>query len=155
MCRLTDERLPELSGLVVAGDRMLAMNDGGDRLTVYALDIGCRVVAARSTAVDPYDPEDLAVGADGTVWFADTGDNRTDRPTVALLAMRPALFGLQQVRQAKAAQDGEGAGLESIAAGDAVAAASGCAEHGEHEKVPPWSTLAARSAGTQLAATAC
>jgi hypothetical protein len=68
---------------------MLAMNDGGDRLTVYALDTACRVVAVRSAALDPYDPEDLAVGADGTVWFADTGDNRTDRATVALLAMRP------------------------------------------------------------------
>ena len=40
-----------------------------------------------TAAVDPYDPEDLAVAADGTVWLADTGDNnairgdgRADRP---------------------------------------------------------------------------
>ena len=89
LCRLTDQRLPELSGLVVSDDRMLAMNDGGDKLTVYALDTGCRVIAVRGADVDPYDPEDLAVGADGTVWFADTGDNRAERATVALLAMRP------------------------------------------------------------------
>src|SRR5690242_16124946 len=48
LCRLTDPRLPEVSGLVVSGDKLLAMNDGGDRLTVYLLDTGCRVVDIRS-----------------------------------------------------------------------------------------------------------
>ena len=31
----------------------------------------------------------MAVAADGTVWLADTGDNDADRPTVALIALRP------------------------------------------------------------------
>lgn len=88
LCRITDPRLPEISGLVVVGDKMLAMNDGGDRLTVYVLDSACQVVDVRSAPVDPYDPEDLALGADGTVWFADIGDNRGERKTVALLALR-------------------------------------------------------------------
>src|SRR3954447_16009234 len=89
LCQVTDARLPELSGLVVAGDRMVAMNDGGSELTLYVLDLGCQVVDVRTAPVDPYDPEDLALGADGTAWLADTGDNRQDRPTVALLALRP------------------------------------------------------------------
>jgi hypothetical protein len=89
LCQVTDPRLPEISGLVVADDKMLAMNDGGDRLTVYVLDSGCRVVDVRSAPVDPYDPEDLALGHDGTVWFSDTGDNLVQRATVALLAMHP------------------------------------------------------------------
>jgi hypothetical protein len=88
-CQITDPRLPELSGLVVVGDRMLAINDGGDRVDVYVLDATCLVLTVRSAAVDPYDPEDLAVGADGTVWLADTGDNQGTRDTVALLALRP------------------------------------------------------------------
>lgn len=88
-CTVTDARLPEISGLVVVGDKMLAMNDGGDRVAVYLLDSACRVADVHTAAVDPYDPEDLAVGRDGTVWLADTGDNRTDRPTVALIALRP------------------------------------------------------------------
>jgi hypothetical protein len=88
-CHLTDPRLPELSGLVVVGNRMLAMNDGGERATVYLLDNACRIVDVQSAAIDPYDPEDMAVGKDGTVWLADIGDNSVDRPTVALLAMRP------------------------------------------------------------------
>jgi hypothetical protein len=81
--------LPELSGLVVVGDRMLAMNDGGDRVTVYLLDATCRVVEVHGAAVDPYDPEDMTVGHDGTIWLADTGDNRVNRATVALLALHP------------------------------------------------------------------
>jgi hypothetical protein len=88
-CQITDARLPELSGLVVVGDRMLAINDGGDRLDVYVLDATCQVVDVRSAAVDPFDPEDLAVAADGTAWVADTGDNNGTRETAALLALRP------------------------------------------------------------------
>ncbi|NEK57178.1 hypothetical protein GCU56_04730 [Geodermatophilus sabuli] len=88
-CQLTDPRLPELSGLVAVGDQMLAINDGGDRIDVYLLDAGCQVVTVQGADVDPYDPEDLAVGPDGTVWVADTGDNQGDRTTVALLALRP------------------------------------------------------------------
>ncbi|MGY1603864.1 hypothetical protein [Geodermatophilus sp. SYSU D00815] len=89
LCQVTDPRLAELSGLVVVGDRMVAMNDGGEQLAVHVLDAACQVVESRTGTVDPYDPEDLAVGADGTVWLADIGDNRLDRPTVALLALRP------------------------------------------------------------------
>ncbi|MGY1591846.1 hypothetical protein ACI79D_07710 [Geodermatophilus sp. SYSU D00708] len=88
-CQVTDPRLPELSGLAVVGNRMLAIDDGGDRVDVYVLDATCLVIDVRSAAVDPYDPEDLAVAADGTVWLADTGDNNGTRETVALIALRP------------------------------------------------------------------
>ncbi|TFV63189.1 UNVERIFIED_ORG: hypothetical protein E4P37_15285 [Bacillus sp. AZ43] len=88
-CQITDERLAELSGLVAVGDRLLAMNDGGEELAVYLLDAACQVIDVQTAAVDPYDPEDMAVAADGTVWLADTGDNDQARATVALLAMRP------------------------------------------------------------------
>ncbi|WNV74362.1 hypothetical protein [Geodermatophilus sp. DSM 44513] len=88
-CQITDPRLPEVSGLAEVGDRLLVHNDGGDGLQVFELDGTCAVVAVRSAPVDPYDPEDLAVGADGTVWLADTGDNTGVRTTVALLALRP------------------------------------------------------------------
>jgi hypothetical protein len=86
-CQLTDPRLPEVSGLVEVGDRMLVHNDGGDSLDVYVLDGTCAVVTVHSAAVDPYDPEDMALAVDGTVWLADTGDNTGTRTTVALLAL--------------------------------------------------------------------
>jgi hypothetical protein len=88
-CVISDPRLPELSGLASAGDTMLAMNDGGDRAEVYVLDGGCAVEDVRSADVDPYDPEDLALGSDGTIWLADTGDNDQVRDTVALIGLRP------------------------------------------------------------------
>ncbi|HYH24779.1 MAG TPA: hypothetical protein VD834_05465 [Blastococcus sp.] len=87
-CAITDERLAELSGLVVVGEQTLALNDGGEQVAVYGLDGACQVVDVQTAPVDPYDPEDLAVGRDGAVWLADTGDNGTQRPTVALHVLR-------------------------------------------------------------------
>lgn len=89
-CEVTDPRLTELSGLVVGRDgTMLAINDGGDLVQVFVLDPACQVTRVHEAAVDPFDPEDLAVGPDGTVWLADTGDNTGTRETVALIALRP------------------------------------------------------------------
>jgi hypothetical protein len=88
-CSITDPRLPEVSGLATAGQTLLAMNDGGDAVTVYVLDPACTVSDVRSAPLDPYDPEDLALAADGTIWLADTGDNRQNRPTVAMIGLRP------------------------------------------------------------------
>ncbi|WP_231487023.1 hypothetical protein [Candidatus Blastococcus massiliensis] len=87
-CQITDPSLPEISGLVDLGERMVVMNDGGEQLSLSVLDSACRVVETRTAAVDPYDPEDLALGADGTFWLADIGDNTAVRSTVALLALR-------------------------------------------------------------------
>ena len=88
-CQIADPRLAELSGLVAVGDQVLAVNDGGDQVAVHLLDAACQVVDEHTAAVDPYDPEDMALGPDGAVWLADTGDNNVNRPTVALLALRP------------------------------------------------------------------
>jgi hypothetical protein len=88
-CQITDPRLPELSGLVAVDDQFLAMNDGGDQVSIFLLDATCQVTDVHTAALDPYDPEDMAVAADGTVWLADTGDNDAIRSTVALIALRP------------------------------------------------------------------
>ncbi len=88
-CSITDPALTEISGLVDLGERMLVMNDGGDRVGVTVLDAGCQVLETRTADVDPYDPEDLALAADGTMWLADAGDNNASRATVALIALRP------------------------------------------------------------------
>jgi hypothetical protein len=88
-CTITDPRLPELSGMASAGQALLAMDDGGDEATVYVLDANCAVADVRSAPLDPYDPEDLALGSDGTIWLADTGDNQQARATVAMIGLRP------------------------------------------------------------------
>ncbi|RBY76174.1 hypothetical protein DQ239_14335 [Blastococcus sp. TF02-09] len=88
-CSITDPALAEISGLVDLGERMLVMNDGGEQVAVTVLDSGCQVLETRTADVDPYDPEDLALAADGTLWLADAGDNNASRATVALIALRP------------------------------------------------------------------
>ncbi|MFC4945621.1 hypothetical protein [Pseudonocardia sp. GCM10023141] len=89
-CTVDDPRLEELSGLVVDGDAIWAMADGGSRVTVYRLDVSgpeCSIVQTRTAPLDPYDPEDLAIGPDGALWVSDTGDNDRKRDTVAVVVM--------------------------------------------------------------------
>ncbi|MCF6507487.1 hypothetical protein E9549_08700 [Blastococcus sp. MG754426] len=88
-CSITDPRLAELSGLVDVGEQVLALNDGGEQVAVHGLDSSCAVVDVRTAAADPFDPEDLGVAPDGSVWVADIGDNGTVRPTVALHVLQP------------------------------------------------------------------
>ncbi|GAA4614219.1 hypothetical protein [Saccharopolyspora hordei] len=89
-CRVRDDRLEELSGLASDGRSWYATNDGGSALRVYVLDpADCSVRDVRTSPVDPYDVEDLALGPDGSVWLADVGDNRRRRDTVALHVMSP------------------------------------------------------------------
>ncbi|QFU87907.1 hypothetical protein [Amycolatopsis sp. YIM 10] len=90
LCTVRDSRLAELSGLAADGDRWYAMGDGGTKLQVVVLGRDCGVQKVISAAVDPYDVEDLARAKDGTLWLADTGDNRKQRETVALHALTPA-----------------------------------------------------------------
>ncbi|GHF06020.1 hypothetical protein GCM10017786_44470 [Amycolatopsis deserti] len=89
VCSVTDKRLGELSGLVSDGSRWYAINDGGTKVQIFVLGRDCAVQRVISGSTDPYDVEDLARAADGTFWLADTGDNRKQRDTVALLAVTP------------------------------------------------------------------
>lgn len=85
LCTPTDPRLDELSGLATDGQRWFAVGDSGSRLEVMVLDPQTCAVADVITAdLDPDDVEDLALGADGALWLADTGDNYRIRRTVAL-----------------------------------------------------------------------
>ncbi|NIH79404.1 hypothetical protein [Amycolatopsis viridis] len=89
VCSVTDKRLGELSGLVSDGSRWYAINDGGTKVQIFVLGRDCAVQRVITGSTDPYDVEDLARAADGTFWLADTGDNRKQRGTVALLAVTP------------------------------------------------------------------
>ncbi|KZB84561.1 hypothetical protein [Amycolatopsis regifaucium] len=89
VCKNSDSRLSELSGLVSDGEHLYALNDGGTKTQVFVLGRDCKVQKVISAATDPYDPEDLARTADGTFWLSDTGDNRKKRDTVALISLTP------------------------------------------------------------------
>jgi hypothetical protein len=84
LCTITDPRIDESSGLAAAGDLLYTHNDGGEKLQVYVLDRRCRVRQVIQNPLNPFDVEDMARAADGTLWLADIGDNDKQRSTVAL-----------------------------------------------------------------------
>lgn len=97
-CRLGDPDLAELSGMASDGTRWFAVGDGGESVRVDVLDPAtCSVRGARTSEVNPYDVEDLALAPDGAIWLADTGDNQRTRPTTALHVL-PARGGSQLYR---------------------------------------------------------
>ncbi|MEU5263945.1 hypothetical protein [Amycolatopsis sp. NPDC021455] len=89
LCTIKDSRIGELSGLVSDGEHLYAMNDGGTKIQVFVLGRDCKVQKVITDRTDPFDPEDLARTADGTLWLSDTGDNNKGRLTVALEELSP------------------------------------------------------------------
>ncbi|MDU0293982.1 hypothetical protein [Saccharothrix longispora] len=90
LCEVTDERLAELSGLAARGGELFAVNDSDNgRLAIQVMDRECAITRTITTSINPFDVEDLALAADGTLWAADTGDNGKTRETVALHAVSP------------------------------------------------------------------
>jgi hypothetical protein len=102
VCRITDDRLAELSGLVATRSGYVVVNDGSDdpaARRIFFLDRRCKVVRTVAYPSRPRDTEDLAQSADGTLWVGDIGDNSRTRSTIALWrlapsARRPTLFRL-------------------------------------------------------------
>ncbi|MFI5609878.1 hypothetical protein [Amycolatopsis sp. NPDC051903] len=90
LCKVTDSRLGELSGLASDGEHWYAINDGGTKVQVFVLNHSCAVQKVLSASTDPYDVEDVARAADGTLWLSDTGDNSHKRSTVALMELKPS-----------------------------------------------------------------
>ena len=92
VCTIGAKRLDELSGLAVAGDGYVTVNDGSDdsrRRRIFFLTSRCAVSRSVSYPSRPRDTEDLAVAPDGTLWVADIGDNGRSRKTVGLWKLAP------------------------------------------------------------------
>ncbi|MFU8875701.1 hypothetical protein [Micromonospora sp. SL4-19] len=100
VCRVQDDRLNEISGMVATDAGFVVVNDSADeepRRRIFFLDADCAVVRTVRYPSRPRDTEDLAIGADGTVWVADIGDNDRSRQTVAVWKLpkgadRPVLY---------------------------------------------------------------
>lgn len=92
VCQVRDERLTEISGMVATDSGFVMVNDGSDeasRRRIFFLDARCAVVRTVAYPSRPRDTEDLVVGADGTIWVADIGDNDRTRATVGLWKLSP------------------------------------------------------------------
>ncbi|MDI6097517.1 hypothetical protein QLQ12_02745 [Actinoplanes sp. NEAU-A12] len=100
LCKVEDERLDEISGVVVTKDGFIVVNDGTDpedkaREQIFFLDRDCKVTkTVPFSGAGPADPEDIVLAPDGkTLWVADIGNNgarqspANPRPTVALWSM--------------------------------------------------------------------
>lgn len=88
---LSDGRINESSGLVVSPDdpdRAYTINDSGGAPVVYAVSVSTgRTLGAATVDADFVDTEALSIDADGTLWVADTGDNRSERTDAALYSL--------------------------------------------------------------------
>ncbi len=88
---LSDGRINESSGLVVSPDdpdRAYTINDSGGAPVVYAVSIATgRTLGAATIDADLVDTEALSIDPDGTLWIADTGDNRGERTDAALYSL--------------------------------------------------------------------
>jgi hypothetical protein len=80
-----DPAIVESSGLVVADDLFLTVNDSGDGGRVFVVDRSGRTVGTTTWADDPEDTESLAPAGPGEVWVGDTGDNRRGRDSITVL----------------------------------------------------------------------
>jgi hypothetical protein len=102
-CTVTDARATGLSGLVVTKDGYVAVSDSNydkSRIRIFFLDGQCRLVRSAGYPTSAYDPEDLAVGRDGTLYVADIGDNGRSRRTIAVWRLAPGSSRPQIVRYA-------------------------------------------------------
>jgi hypothetical protein len=90
VCVISDPRAMELSGLVATSTGYVTVNDSNfdpAKIRIFFLDRNCKVTRTIGYPTVARDPEDVAVGPDGTLWVADIGDNVTNdtrRTTIAL-----------------------------------------------------------------------
>ncbi len=99
ICKITDSRMTEASGIVATAGGYLVINDGNtnqSREKIFTLDKNCKITSQVSYPRPAIDPEDLAMAKDGTVWVADIGDNspasggdNQRRSTIALWSIAP------------------------------------------------------------------
>jgi hypothetical protein len=98
---LSDGRINESSGLVVSPedpDRAYTINDSGGAPVVYAISVSTgRTLGSATVDANLVDTEALSIDADGTLWIADTGDNRAVRTDVALYSLPEIANGTTRV----------------------------------------------------------
>ncbi|MCA2215298.1 hypothetical protein [Jidongwangia harbinensis] len=92
ICKVTDPKLDELSGIVATDDGFVVINDSSpqnSRERVFFLDDSCKITdQVEYSGKGPFDPEDLILSPNGkTLWIADIGDNDRERETVSVWQM--------------------------------------------------------------------
>jgi len=92
VCTVTDDRLVGLSGLVVTAGGFISESDSNfdkSRIRIWYLDKHCKLLRSVRYPTSALDPEDAAMGRDGTLYIADIGDNDRTRRSIAVWVLRP------------------------------------------------------------------
>lgn len=83
--RFADPEITESSGLAVAGERWVTVNDSGDSARIFVVDPATgRTERTVEYADAVRDVEALAPDGSGGVWVGDIGDNLAERETITL-----------------------------------------------------------------------
>ena len=92
--RFVDPAIPESSGLVVVGDRVVTVNDSGNDAVLFVVDPATgRTERTVRFAVEQVDVEALAAGPSGQVWVGDIGDNAATRSDISVVLVSLATGG--------------------------------------------------------------
>ncbi|MER7279487.1 hypothetical protein ABT369_34105 [Dactylosporangium sp. NPDC000244] len=99
VCTMSDPQLTEISGIVATANGYAVINDSNverSREKIFFLSEQCAVTRSVGYPSSAFDPEDLAIAKDGTLWVADVGDNTTltggsgnRRSSIALWSLAP------------------------------------------------------------------
>jgi hypothetical protein len=92
ICKVTDPKLDELSGIVATKSGFIVINDSTtleNHKRVFYLNDECAVTkSVRYGGNGPRDTEDMILSPDGkTLWIADIGDNDANRETIGVWTM--------------------------------------------------------------------
>jgi hypothetical protein len=91
-CTITDERLIGLSGLIVTPSGYVSISDSNfdkSKIRIFFLTRKCSLTRSIGYPTPAFDPEDIALGRDGTIYVADIGDNGSTRKSIAIWRLRP------------------------------------------------------------------
>ena len=92
VCTITNSAAVGLSGLVVTADGYIAVSDSNydkSKIRIWYFDHSCRVTHSIGYPTAAYDPEDAALGRDGSLYVGDIGDNGMQRTTVTIWRLAP------------------------------------------------------------------
>ncbi|MEN3306834.1 MAG: hypothetical protein V7603_3036 [Micromonosporaceae bacterium] len=82
VCQMTDANLSNVTGMATTATGYAVVRTGAQ--FVYLLDGRCRRKTSVKYSGQANSPQDVSVGADGTIWVADTGDADTANPRLRI-----------------------------------------------------------------------
>ena len=81
ICTVSDSKLDAISGMVVTDAGIYAVEAGNaSAVTIWTIDAASCAATSKNYTLDPVDPQELALGSDGALWVADTGDKSESGP---------------------------------------------------------------------------